>query len=288
MPIRSRRNTASPSSSSAARSTPSTTTRPRSAARSRRRSTSRLDLPEPEGPTTLTVVAGRDHEVDAAQDLHRTGGAGQGEMHVLRARSSSGGLTLATGRARDTRQEEMDLRVAGPQGRPAAWLVLAAPLRSRGPAQPCRLAVLGDSLTAGYGVPSRGRAFRSGSRRRCGSSGIDCEVRQCRRLRRHLGRRGRRGSTGCWPTSRPTCWSSSAATTRCAPSRSSSCGRISTTSSPGASAGVKVMLAGMLAPPNLGQDYSQAFAQGLHRPRGRAPTCRSIRSSWRAWSSRTA
>jgi hypothetical protein len=40
-------------------------------------------LPEPEGPTTATGLAGGDGQLGAFQDVHRPGGGGQGQGHAF-------------------------------------------------------------------------------------------------------------------------------------------------------------------------------------------------------------
>ena len=69
------------------------------------------------------------------------------------------------------------------------------------------------------------------------------------------------GWTGPWPTGRRRRWSSSAATTGCAACRP----RATRANLAGildklAAAKLPVLLAGMLAPPNLGADYGREFA----------------------------
>ena len=82
MPIRSRRNRASPSSSSVPRSTPSTQTRPRGRPLDPADDRHQAGLAGARGTHHAYARAGLDHEVDAAQDRHRSRGARKGEMHV--------------------------------------------------------------------------------------------------------------------------------------------------------------------------------------------------------------
>ena len=260
MPTRSRRNRASPSSSSPPRSTPSTSTRPRGRPLDPADDRHQAGLAGAGGTHHAYAGAGFDREIDAAQDRHRPRGARKGKMHVGKL---------------DHRQEQDPRRratapgvqrwrwssAAGAARLGRCWPACSPWLRCRRTAWACRLSVLGDSLAAGYGV-AEADAFPVRLEQALRERGVACTVLERRRFRRHLGRRRSPGWIGCWPTSRRTSWSSWAATMRCADCRLISCGTISTKllqlRRP---RGVEVMLAGMLAPPNLGRSYGDAFRQ---------------------------
>ena len=69
MPTDLRRNSASASSSSRSRSRPATSTRPLLGRSSPAITIIIVDLPEPDGPTTLTVSPAATAKIDAAKDV---------------------------------------------------------------------------------------------------------------------------------------------------------------------------------------------------------------------------
>lgn len=156
----------------------------------------------------------------------------------------------------------MDRRRAG---KVFAALPLWAALASRGTAAPaCRITVLGDSLTAGYGLPLDA-AFPAQLARALRAAGFDCEVLNA----------GVSGDTSAGGLARLD-WVLAEEPThlivelgandalRALPvdqleaNLAAIVGRAQ-------ARGMRVMLAGMLAPPNLGPEYAEAFAAVYRR-----------------------
>ena len=140
-------------------------------------------------------------------------------------------------------------------------LALAAPLAAppARAAEPCRLAVLGDSLTAGYGVPAAASLpvqLEAALRK----EGIDCKVLDA----------GVSGDTSAGGAARLDWVLADKPTHLLVELGGNDALRalpidqlrrnLDDIISRAQAAGVKVMLAGMLPPPNLGQDYFRAFA----------------------------
>jgi acyl-CoA thioesterase I len=135
-------------------------------------------------------------------------------------------------------------------------LVTAAPLRAQGP---CRIAVLGDSLTAGYGVAA-GASFPARLGEALRGQGLDCEVIDA-------GVSGDTSAGGAarldWVLAdRPThllveLGGNDALRTLPVEQLRRNLESIVTRAR---AAGVEVMLAGMLPPPNLGREYFEGFA----------------------------
>lgn len=144
-----------------------------------------------------------------------------------------------------------------------AWPLLAAifvAVLGGTPAWACKLAVLGDSLTAGYGVAEQ-EAFPVRLEAALRQDGVDCAVINA----------GVSGDTSAGGAARldwvlgdqPThllveLGGNDALRGLPVDQLRSNLDQIITTAQ---ARGVKVMLAGMLAPPNLGRDYGEAFKQ---------------------------
>ena len=149
-----------------------------------------------------------------------------------------------------------------PPGRKAWWLVgvLLAGLMLTPPAWACRLAVLGDSLTAGYGVAETA-AFPVRLEAALRARGIDCAVLDA----------GVSGDTSAGGLARldwvladqPThllveLGGNDALRALPVENLRNNINQIIETAK---ARGVQVVLAGMLAPPNLGHSYTEAFRQ---------------------------
>ena len=167
MPTRSRRNRASPSSSSVPRSTPSTSTRPPVGRSIPPMIDIRLDLPEPEGPTTLTLVPAS--TVRSMPRRIATGPAVLGRVRCThrKARSSPSGIRSPGDSARVRRWRWIRALLAQ-QGLGGAGAACLRWLRRRRPGPAAWRAR--RSLAAGYGVPEADafparleRALRSGA-----------------------------------------------------------------------------------------------------------------------------
>lgn len=150
-----------------------------------------------------------------------------------------------------------------PGGGSKAWPLLAAAMvigLGGSPAWACKLAVLGDSLTAGYGVAEQD-AFPVRLEAALRQDGVDCTVINA----------GVSGDTSAGGAARldwvlgdqPThllveLGGNDALRGLPVDQLRSNLDQIITTAQ---ARGVQVMLAGMLAPPNLGRDYGEAFKQ---------------------------
>jgi acyl-CoA thioesterase-1 len=154
----------------------------------------------------------------------------------------------------------MDLR--SPALKVALLLALAAPPAARAAeaAEPCRVALLGDSITAGYGVPATASLpvrLEAALRK----EGLDCKVVDA----------GVSGDTSAGGAARLD-WVLADKPTRLLVELGGNDAlralpvdqlrrNLNDIVTRAQGARVKVMLAGMLPPPNLGQDYFQAFAK---------------------------
>src|SRR5689334_1285468 len=158
----------------------------------------------------------------------------------------------------------MDLRILALKV--ALVLALTAPLAARAAeppiraAEPCRVALLGDSLTAGYGVPAA-TSLPVQLEAALRKEGLDCAIADA----------GVSGDTSAGAAARldwvladrPThllveLGGNDALRALPVDQLRHNLDDIITRAQ---TAGVKVMLAGMLPPPNLGQDYFRAFAK---------------------------
>ena len=175
MPTRSRRNRASPSSSSPPRSTPSTSTRARARPLDAADDRHQAGLAGARRAHHAYAGAGLDVEVDAAQDRDRPGGARKGEMdvrkldHRQRPAPRSPGPDTAHARVEMDRGLRRTARLGG-----AACDVAA--LAAGTPALACRLARARRFAGRRLRRRARRRRFRPGSSRRCAERGVDCAV----------------------------------------------------------------------------------------------------------------
>ena len=171
---------------------------------------SRLVLPEPEGPTSATASPRHDVEVDAAQDVDRPGRGRHGQMQVpdLDERPADGdGIHGGSIWPPLTPRKAVILRLL------LLGLLAIAPAR----AAPLRLLVLGDSLSAGYGLP-HGDGFEAQLQAALRAHGHRRADHRRRGLRRHHRRRPGAARLGRWPTAPTRRSSSSAPMTGCAAS----------------------------------------------------------------------
>ena len=150
----------------------------------------------------------------------------------------------------------MDLRLLALK---VALLLALAALPARA-AEPCRVALLGDSLSAGYGVPAAASLpvqLEAALRK----EGLDCTVEDA----------GVSGDTSAGGAARLDWVLADGPTHLLVELGGNDALRalpvdqlrrnLDDIITRAQAAGVKVMLAGMLPPPNLGQDYFQAFAK---------------------------
>jgi acyl-CoA thioesterase-1 len=139
-----------------------------------------------------------------------------------------------------------------------ACLLLVIGTGTAAAAEPCRIAVLGDSLTAGFGVPVEA-SFPARLRGALAEEGLACEVQDA----------GVSGDTTAGGAARLD-WVLADKPSHLLVELGGNDGlralpveelrrNLDSIISRAEAAGVSVMLAGMLPPPNLGQDYFQAF-----------------------------
>ncbi len=177
---------------------PATMTVPVSARSSPAMTISSVDLPEPDGPTRPTAspvpicrsmslrICTRAAPRPSERLTPASAIAGPaGRLSFMRA------VTVRPSRSYGNRGGLVQ-RIAGRCWSLAMCLV---PALARAADRPVRIVALGDSLTAGYGLPDDD-AFPAKLQARAEGQGHRRRRRQRRRLRRHRLRRPRRGSTG--------------------------------------------------------------------------------------------
>ncbi len=143
-------------------------------------------------------------------------------------------------------------------------LLCARPCPHRPAAASPVILILGDSISAGYGLPDRrrlGHAVAAAARR----AALSATASSMPASAATPPRAAARGSTRCWrSTARRSPSSSSAATTACAEAASTRCATNLDAMAPAAQkAGSRVLLVGMRMPPNYGAAYVRALRREL-------------------------
>src|SRR5579859_7268975 len=249
IPIFSRRKRARRSSDRPAKSVPATFTRPELARSNPAITIRRLDLPDPDGPTTPKVSPARTDRSMSARIL--TWPAGPASVRETFSSKTDGSTRDAVMKA-----FSMRWRALSAYGLLALIVNLTAPAAS---AAPIRILAFGDSLTAGYNLPP-GQSFADQLETALKAKGYDVTVIQG----------GVSGDTSTGGKARLD-WvlggaqadhvivelGANDALRGIDPAQTEA--NLDAILTALENKNVKVLLAGMLAPPNLGADYQKRF-----------------------------
>ena len=221
---------------------------------------SSVDLPEPDGPITLTELPAGTSRSTPRKIL--TGPA----VLVRVMWTSSRWIMLAGESDMDTMGQKMGHMACVLKAPTAVMIVaivitaLSAPTRAQNTGTPCRIAVLGDSLTASYGIPID-QGFPAQLQRELNAAGHDCVVLDA----------GVSGDTTAGGLARLD-WmlaeqpshviielgANDALRARPPEQMATNLDAIVTRLT---AAGIPALLTGMVAPPNLGEAYGDAFTR---------------------------
>ena len=281
----SRRRRASASSSSAVTSWPASRMLPAVARSSPASTISRLVLPEPDGPMRPTASPAADVEIDPAEDVDRSGGGRHGQeqvpdLHQRRAvadgnRRRRNGIhggsiwrprPVAEGRDRVGPDRVDRDRAAGARARP-----------------PVRLLVLGDSLSAGYGLPHDRRVRGAACSRRCAHRAMTCRssTARCRATPSAGGLARLDWVLGDGADAAIVELGANDGLRGVDPAEMEA--NLTAILDKLAARHIPVLLSGMYAPPNLGPDYECGVSCGVRPAGASGRACCTIRSSCRTW-----